>query len=73
MDMSGSQRIEATPATVWAALNDVDVLKACIPGCESINKTSDTVKDGNFVFVHKELDARTGLRYDLVFTGNHLR
>lgn len=45
MDMSGSQRIEATPATVWAALNDVDVLKACIPGCDSINKTSDTEMD----------------------------
>ena len=45
MDMSGSQRIEATPATVWAALNDVEVLKACIPGCETINKTSDTEMD----------------------------
>jgi carbon monoxide dehydrogenase subunit G len=45
MDMNGSQRIEATPDTVWAALNDVDVLKACIPGCDTINKTSDTEMD----------------------------
>ena len=45
MDMNGSQRIEASPDTVWAALNDVDVLKACIPGCETINKTSDTDMD----------------------------
>lgn len=45
MDMNGAQRIEATPQTVWAALNDVDVLKACIPGCETINKTSDTEMD----------------------------
>ncbi|MFG1428965.1 SRPBCC family protein [Roseixanthobacter glucoisosaccharinicivorans] len=42
MDMSGSQRIEASPAAVWAALNDPEVLKQCIPGCESIAKTSDT-------------------------------
>jgi uncharacterized protein len=42
MDMNGTQRIEATPETVWAALNDVEVLKACIPGCETIEKTSDT-------------------------------
>ncbi|WP_394100465.1 SRPBCC family protein [Roseixanthobacter pseudopolyaromaticivorans] len=40
--MSGSQRIEASPAAVWAALNDPEVLKQCIPGCESIAKTSDT-------------------------------
>ncbi|MFG1421642.1 CoxG family protein [Roseixanthobacter liquoris] len=42
MDMNGSQRIEASPAAVWAALNDPEVLKQCIPGCESIAKTSDT-------------------------------
>jgi uncharacterized protein len=42
MDMNGSQRIEASPAAVWAALNDPQVLKQCIPGCESIEKTSDT-------------------------------
>jgi carbon monoxide dehydrogenase subunit G len=42
MDMTGSQRIEASRETVWAALNDPDVLKRCIPGCESIEKISDT-------------------------------
>jgi len=42
MDMNGSQRIEASRETVYAALNDVDVLRQCIPGCESIEKTSDT-------------------------------
>jgi carbon monoxide dehydrogenase subunit G len=42
MDMNGSQRIEADRETVYAALNDVDVLRRCIPGCESIEKTSDT-------------------------------
>ncbi|MFN7104026.1 MAG: SRPBCC family protein [Pseudorhizobium sp.] len=42
MDMNGSQRIDASRETVFAALNDVDVLRQCIPGCESIEKTSDT-------------------------------
>lgn len=41
MDMTGSQRIEASRETVWTALNDADVLKRCIPGCESIEKISD--------------------------------
>lgn len=42
MDMNGSQRIEASREKVYAALNDVSVLKQCIPGCESIEKTSDS-------------------------------
>jgi uncharacterized protein len=42
MDMSGSQRIEATRERVWEALNDPDVLKQCIPGCQAIEKTSPT-------------------------------
>ncbi|WP_417669440.1 SRPBCC family protein [Roseibium sp.] len=42
MKMADSQRIEAPRETVWAALNDPEVLKACIPGCEELTKTSDT-------------------------------
>jgi carbon monoxide dehydrogenase subunit G len=42
MDMSGERLIEASKDRVWAALNDPDILKACIPGCESIEKISDT-------------------------------
>ena len=42
MDMTGSQRIEASREAVYAALNDVEVLRQCIPGCDSIEKTSDT-------------------------------
>lgn len=42
MDMNGSQRIEASREKVYAALNDVEVLKQCIPGCESIEKISDS-------------------------------
>ncbi|WP_068311693.1 CoxG family protein [Polycladidibacter hongkongensis] len=42
MEMSGEQTIPASKADVWAALNDPQVLSACIPGCESLEKTSDT-------------------------------
>ncbi|MBM3512487.1 MAG: carbon monoxide dehydrogenase subunit G [Alphaproteobacteria bacterium] len=42
MDMTGEYRIPAPRAAVWAALNDVEVLKAAIPGCETITKLSDT-------------------------------
>lgn len=42
MKLEGSQTIAADRATVWAALNDPEVLKACIPGCQSLDKTSDT-------------------------------
>ena len=42
MDMTGSERIAASRERVYEALNDPEVLKASIPGCESIEKTSDT-------------------------------
>jgi len=42
MDMTGEQLIPLPQQRVWEALNDPEVLKACIPGCESIEKVSDT-------------------------------
>lgn len=42
MDMSGSHRIEASRDAVWAALNDPDILRQCIPGCEEVVRQSDT-------------------------------
>ena len=42
MDMTGTQHIEAPREVVWAALNDVEVLRQSIPGCQSIEKISDT-------------------------------
>jgi carbon monoxide dehydrogenase subunit G len=41
MEMTGEQIIPLPQQRVWEALNDPDVLKACIPGCESIVKVSD--------------------------------
>ncbi len=42
MEMSGENRIPASQEKVWAALNDPAILKASIPGCQSLEKTSDT-------------------------------
>ncbi|MGH6939227.1 SRPBCC family protein [Hypericibacter sp.] len=42
MEMTGEYRITAPREAVWRALNDPDVLKQCIPGCEEIVKLSDT-------------------------------
>ena len=42
MTMTGEVQLPATREVVWQKLNDADVLKACIPGCEELNKTSDT-------------------------------
>ena len=45
MELTGEFLIEAPRETVWAALNDVDVLRVCIPGCETLEQTSDTTME----------------------------
>jgi carbon monoxide dehydrogenase subunit G len=45
MDIEGEYRIAADREVVWAALNDPEMLKKCIPGCESLEKLSDTAFD----------------------------
>ncbi|HKT78197.1 MAG TPA: carbon monoxide dehydrogenase subunit G [Sphingobium sp.] len=42
MDMTGEQRIPTDRETVWKALNDADILRTCIPGCQKLVKESDT-------------------------------
>ena len=42
MDLTGEYRIPAPRETVWAALNNPEILRVCIPGCEALDKTSDT-------------------------------
>jgi uncharacterized protein len=41
MTMTGDVTLPADRPKVWALLNDPEVLKACIPGCESLEKTGD--------------------------------
>lgn len=42
MELKSSRTVPATVEATWAALNDPETLKACIPGCESIERVSDT-------------------------------
>ena len=61
MDMSGERRIPAPRQKVWEALNDTEILKACIPGCESLEKVGEN-----------DLKARAGLKIGPItakFTG----
>jgi len=41
MEISGDQLIPLPQNDVWRGLNDPEILKACIAGCEAIEKTSD--------------------------------
>ena len=42
MTMSGEVQLDANREAVWAKLNDPVVLKSCVPGCEQLDKVSDT-------------------------------
>ena len=41
MELQGERSIPASVETTWAALNDPEVLKGCIAGCESLERTGD--------------------------------
>jgi len=43
MKFTGSYNLDVKKNVVWKALNNADILKQCIPGCESFEKESDTV------------------------------
>jgi carbon monoxide dehydrogenase subunit G len=42
MQLTSARTVPATPEATWAALNDPETLKACIPGCESIERVSES-------------------------------
>jgi carbon monoxide dehydrogenase subunit G len=50
MQMNDSQRIPASKEAVWAALNDPEILKQCIPGCQSLDMSSPTEMTATVVF-----------------------
>jgi uncharacterized protein len=50
MQMNDSQRIPASREKVWAALNDPQVLKQCIPGCQNLEMSSPTEMTATVVF-----------------------
>jgi carbon monoxide dehydrogenase subunit G len=49
MEMTGEFRIPAPRQRVWQGLNDPEVLKQCIPGCQTLEKVSDTEFNGRVV------------------------
>jgi carbon monoxide dehydrogenase subunit G len=49
MRMQGQRNINASRDAVWRALNDPEVLKACIPGCDELEKTSGTTFEASVV------------------------
>jgi carbon monoxide dehydrogenase subunit G len=42
LEMSGEYELPQSREVVWKALNDPEILKKCIPGCETLEKLSDT-------------------------------
>ena len=42
MEITGEYRIDASREVVWQALNDPEMLRKCIPGCDSLEQVSDT-------------------------------
>src|SRR5215831_9284034 len=49
MEMTGEFRIPAPRQRVWEGLNNPQVLKQCIPGCQTLDKVSDTEFNGRVV------------------------
>lgn len=60
MEMSGEVRIDASVDEVWAALNDAKILKACIPGCQELEKVSDTEMTAKVVLKIGPVKAKFG-------------
>jgi carbon monoxide dehydrogenase subunit G len=47
MEFTGRYMIPAAPDLVWAALNDPEILRSCIPGCETLVKSGDDEFEGS--------------------------
>jgi carbon monoxide dehydrogenase subunit G len=60
MQMADSQRIPVAKEQVWAALNDPAILRRCIPGCESLDRTSPTEMTATVVIKVGPVKARFG-------------
>jgi len=41
MELNNTRTVPAPPDIVWKALNDPDTLRACVPGCESLERVND--------------------------------
>jgi carbon monoxide dehydrogenase subunit G len=62
LDVTDSREIRAAPETVWAALFDPEVLRQCIPGCESLKGTREEGYNAIIQAKAGPLDARLRVR-----------
>jgi carbon monoxide dehydrogenase subunit G len=65
MQMNDSQRIPASREKVWAALNDPEILRQCIPGCQSLEQTAPNEMTATVVFKVGPVKATFGGRVTL--------
>lgn len=65
MEITGEFRIPATRQQVWEALNDPDMLRKSIPGCETLEKLSDTEFDAKIVSKVGPVKAKLATRITL--------
>ncbi|MGD9920885.1 MAG: CoxG family protein [Pseudorhodoplanes sp.] len=56
--VEGEERIAATVSAVWEALNSPMVLNACIPGCESLKKVSETAMEASILLAIGPIKAK---------------
>src|SRR3546814_6354881 len=63
MEMQGSRLLSLKQELVWQALNDPDVLKVCVPGCESIEATDENARSEEHT---SELHSLMRNSYDVV-------
>ena len=69
MELSDEIIINAPKEKVYAALNDPDILKQCIPGCEELTKISDTQLEAKVALKVGPVKARFGGEVELDTTG----
>lgn len=58
MNLNGEREIPADLETTWNALNDPETLKACVPGCESMQQTGDNEYEAAMKFKIGPVNAR---------------
>ena len=50
MKLAGSYKLDVKKEVVWKALNDPNILKRCIPGCETFVKDSNNTFNAPFIY-----------------------
>ena len=65
MEMTGERRIAAPRQRVWEALNDPEVLRQAIPGCESVTRTAEDAFEAKVSLKLGPMSARFGGKVQL--------